>query len=59
MNDWITDRLPTAEDAIADQFVWTVYRGNVEIWHHKAILSGKPWQPIPRPVIAKAKGEQP
>jgi hypothetical protein len=48
MSEWITDRLPTEEDAPAHR-VWTMHQGCVEIWHYKAISSGEPWQPIPRP----------
>jgi hypothetical protein len=51
MSEWITDRLPTANDA-EDGRVW-VYFGNfggeVRNIHWSHVLIGTPWQPIQRP----------
>jgi hypothetical protein len=49
MSDWITDRLPTVDDAMADGKVWTMYLGNVVPLAADRIPLGSPWQPIPRP----------
>ena len=47
--EWITDRLPTAEDATADGMVWTMYLGDVVPLAAERIPLGSPWQPISRP----------
>jgi hypothetical protein len=47
--EWITDRLPTAEDALTDGSVWTFYDGKVMMWSYDGVELGTPWQPIPRP----------
>jgi hypothetical protein len=44
--EWITDRLPTAEDALTDGSVWTFYDGKVMIWSYDGVELGTPWQPI-------------
>ena len=49
MSDWITDRQPTADDAMADGMVWTMYLGDVVPLAAERIPLGSPWQPIPRP----------
>jgi hypothetical protein len=50
MSEWITDRLPTAEDALPDGGVWIMSGGrNVILWQYGAVEPGQPWQPIPRP----------
>ena len=49
MSGWITDRLPTAEDAATDQSVWTMYNGKVVQWSFDGIKLGTPWHPIPKP----------
>jgi hypothetical protein len=50
MSEWVTDRLPTAEDA--DEFgdVW-VTRGNgfVSEWNWRSIKPQMPWQPTNKP----------
>jgi hypothetical protein len=56
MSNWITDRLPTVDDAMADGKVWTMYLGNVVPLAADRIPLGSPWQPIPRPApYAKPK----
>jgi hypothetical protein len=47
--EWITDRLPTAEDALTDGSVWTFYDGKVMIWSYDGVQLGTPWQPITKP----------
>jgi hypothetical protein len=51
--EWITDRLPTAEDALTDGSVWTFYDGKVMIWSYDGVQLGTPWQPIhlPEPYV--------
>lgn len=46
---WITDRLPTAEDALTDGSVWTFYDGKVMMWSYDGVQLGTPWQPIQVP----------
>jgi hypothetical protein len=46
MSEWITDRLPTAEDAIADRvIVWGYDRGPM-LWMYRHVPIGEPWMPI-------------
>ena len=47
--EWITDRLPTAEDALTDGSVWTFYDGKVMMWSYDGVQLGTPWQRIPTP----------
>jgi hypothetical protein len=47
--EWITDRLPTAEDALTDGSVWTFYDGKVMMWSYDGVELGTPWQRIPTP----------
>ncbi len=47
--EWITDRLPTAEDAREDLSVWVCIGGNVFIGQYNCITLGTPWQPIQVP----------
>jgi|LakMenEpi03Aug12_release.lakeMendotaPanAssembly.Ray.scaffolds.fasta_scaffold159112_5 hypothetical protein len=45
---WITDRLPTAEDAVAYcVLVWD--DDGIGIWSCDAVKEGQPWMPIPKP----------
>jgi hypothetical protein len=46
---WITDRLPTLQDAMADGMVWTMYLGDVVPLAVTRIPLGTPWQPIHKP----------
>jgi len=49
MNEWITDRRPTAEDAHVSSYVWvTTEHGDVlrELWNQ---VGDRPWMPIARP----------
>jgi len=51
MSEWITDRLPTAEDA--DQFgdVWvTLDNKYVADWNWRSVRMGTPWQPTAKPI---------
>ena len=46
MSDWITDRLPTAEDAIADRvIVWDDDKGPM-LWMYGHVSIREPWMPI-------------
>jgi hypothetical protein len=46
MSEWITDRLPTEEDAIADRvIVWGYDRGPM-LWMYRHVPIGEPWMPI-------------
>ena len=47
--EWITDRLPTAKDALTEGSVWTFYDGKVMIWSYDGVELGTPWQPITKP----------
>jgi hypothetical protein len=49
MSEWITDRLPTEEDATSYGFVWTTFDGIVISRDHRRIEIGEPWQPIQVP----------
>jgi hypothetical protein len=49
MSDWITDRLPTREDAHVDLSVWVCIEGGVLLWSYDGISLGTPWQPIGQP----------
>jgi len=49
MSEWITDRLPTAEDALSDGSVWIFYNYNVMTWSYEGVQLGTPWQPITKP----------
>jgi hypothetical protein len=45
---WITDRLPTVEDAVA--YCVLVWDDNgIGIWSCDAVKEGQPWMPINRP----------
>ena len=48
MSEWITDRQPTAEDAV-EQLVWVCIEGNVLLWGHDGVRLGTAWQPITQP----------
>lgn len=46
MSEWITDRLPTEEDAIADRvIVWNDDKGPM-LWMYHHVPIGEPWMPI-------------
>ena len=51
MSNWITDRLPTAEDAMVDGRVFMMSNdGSVVLcWSYQLVELGRPWQPIPVP----------
>jgi hypothetical protein len=49
VSEWITDRLPTEEDATSYGFVWTTFDGIVISRDHMRIEIGEPWQPIQVP----------
>jgi hypothetical protein len=49
MNQWITDRLPTVEDAVHYcVLLWDQDEG-VLIWSYDGVNEGQPWMPIPTP----------
>lgn len=48
--EWITDRLPTREDAhAARDRVWVCIEGGVLLWSYDGFSLGTPWQPISKP----------
>ena len=49
MSDWITDRLPTEEDAVHYcVLLWDEDEG-VIVWSYDAVNEGQPWMPILKP----------
>jgi hypothetical protein len=50
--EWITDRLPTAEDG-HDGWVFVTEGDHVRTRHYNLVLQGQPWQPmtIPTPYV--------
>jgi hypothetical protein len=49
MSEWITDRLPTVEDAVHYcVLLWDQDEG-VLIWSYDGVNEGQPWMPIPTP----------
>ena len=53
---WITDRLPTAEDALVDLSVWVCIEGGVILWSYDSISLGTPWHATTKPApYAKPK----
>ncbi len=51
MSQWITDRLPTVEDADRDGAVLGMRDGVVIFQIAKCLLLGEPWQPLPAPYV--------
>jgi len=49
MSEWITDRLPTAEDATQRGYVWTSFDGRAILCSYEQIAQGEPWQQIQMP----------
>ena len=49
MNDWITDRRPTADDANSIGSVWATYNGKVFLWDYQGVGEGMAWMPIAPP----------
>jgi hypothetical protein len=48
MNEWITDRLPTNEDAVSTNvLIWL--NDKVHTWTYYTVAKGTPWQPIHKP----------
>ena len=48
MNEWITDRLPTNEDAVSTNvLIWL--NDKVHTWTYYTVAKGTPWQPITKP----------
>jgi len=48
MSEWITDRLPKAEDAL-DNLVIAWYKGEIVVWPIELVIHDMPWQPIHKP----------
>jgi hypothetical protein len=48
MSEWITDRLPTVEDAPED-WVFVMNHGNVQLYLAVWVTLGMPWHPIVPP----------
>jgi len=54
MSEWITDRLPTEEDADEDHRVWfTSPDGEVVRCYYEYVETGEAWAPKPKPVVPK------
>jgi hypothetical protein len=54
MSEWITDRLPTKEDADEEYKVWLAgSNGEVMRCHYEDIQTGEVWAPKPKPVPPK------
>ena len=52
MSEWITDRLPTFEDACnSGAFVLTCNKNEVFGKHFAKILESQPWMPYPKPYV--------
>lgn len=50
MSEWITDRLPTRDDAVnSSVLLWVEEQNDVLLWSYDAVLEGEPWQPIKKP----------
>ena len=49
MNEWITDRRPTEEDADSIGSVWATYNGEVFRWDYQGVGEGMAWMPITPP----------
>ena len=49
MSEWITDRLPTEEDAFEKKVFVYLYKGAMVLLDWRSVKPGEPWQPIPRP----------
>ena len=48
MSEWITDRLPTEEDAL--EYTVLLWDGSKAIlWSYDGVNEGQPWMPIPKP----------
>ena len=48
MSEWITDRLPTNEDAVSTNvLIWL--NDKVHTWTYYTVAKGTPWQPIHKP----------
>jgi hypothetical protein len=56
MSEWITDRLPTAEDGIADRvIVWDDDKGPM-LWMYNHVSVGQPWMSIHcKPYVKKKR----
>jgi hypothetical protein len=48
MSQWITDRLPTEDDAFED-WVFVMEHGDVQLYLASFVRLGMPWQPIVPP----------
>ena len=57
MNEWITDRLPTAEDALEDTVL--VWDGSEAIlWTYDGVEKGQPWTPIHKLITPYVKSKR-
>jgi hypothetical protein len=49
MSEWITDRLPTAEDAVDSCVLVSDTLGVLRVCAYTWVSAAMPWQPIPKP----------
>lgn len=51
MNNWITNRMPTADDAPQqlNWLVWVCHKGRSIMWSYDGVKEGQPWMPITPP----------
>ena len=58
-NEWITDRLPTEDDAGPAGLVWTTYNGKTFPWSYDGVEEGTPWMPmiVPEPYVKPKRDE--
>jgi hypothetical protein len=51
MSEWITDRLPTAEDAVDGHVLITTEEGIVDFMSPQYVKNGEAWQRTPAPYV--------
>jgi hypothetical protein len=49
MSEWVTERLPTVEDALHYCVLLWDEDDGVLVWSYDAVNEGQPWQPILKP----------
>ncbi len=58
MSEWITERLPTADDANKQGYVLVCSLGDmVSAWHWRDVLN-RPWMPLPKPHVPPPTREE-
>lgn len=51
MSEWITDRLPTEEDATEGMVLYTNPHGIPMLRDYEYMKIGEPWMPLPAPYV--------